>query len=123
VKTHSPAKRQYRQNIYSSQTYCGQDAPPDGISFNYLTIIFQTDKWIEKRGFRMKFVVDGKSLSNPLFFEINYYFSADCGGEINETNIAKNSVLSPQLFAVGQRTSINCTWTIKAPPNKNIMLR
>lgn len=51
------------------------------------------------------------------------FYPTDCGGEINETNIAKNSLLGPQLFAVGERTSINCTWTIKAPPNKNIMLR
>jgi len=50
----------FASTTYSKQTYCGQDLPPDGVSMDALTVVFQTDKWIEKRGFRITFKLDGK---------------------------------------------------------------
>lgn len=56
---------------------------------------------------------------------IFYYFTRfiECGGEINEINIDKKSILTSKLFVDEVNFAINCTWTVKAPPNKNVMLR
>ncbi|XP_065344562.1 cubilin [Cloeon dipterum] len=81
-------------------TYCGQDLPPDGISSGSLTVSFQTDRWIEKRGFRLHYKLD------------------DCDGSINETTI-----LNPILYQSGLHAVTNCTWTITAPENKNVLFR
>ncbi|XP_059488336.1 cubilin-like isoform X2 [Neocloeon triangulifer] len=96
----SPSKGRSRITTFSTQAYCGQDAPPDGVSTNILTIRFQTDKWIEKRGFRMHYVLE------------------DCGGDINET-----TVLTPNLFSVQFVNVISCTWRIFAPDKQNVLLK
>ncbi|XP_059471095.1 cubilin-like [Neocloeon triangulifer] len=86
--------------IHSTQVYCGQDAPPDGVSMNSLTIKLQTDKWTGDRGFRM------------------HYFIGDCGGDINKTR-----VLQPSLFVAENISEIVCDWRIFAPEKQNILLR
>lgn len=45
--------------IFSS-THCGQDSPPAGWTPNSLSIVFQTDNWIERRGFRMNYEFESK---------------------------------------------------------------
>ncbi|KAF4527381.1 hypothetical protein B566_EDAN015950 [Ephemera danica] len=82
-------------------TYCGQEAPPAGWSPNSLSIVFQTDQWVEKRGFRM------------------IYQLATCGGEITSPTLLKN----PHPFVNFQDQMLNCTWMITAPANKNVLIR
>lgn len=45
--------------LESTLSYCGQDVPPDGVSYGNLVVIFQTNLLISSRGFRMKFTVNG----------------------------------------------------------------
>ncbi|KAF4532443.1 hypothetical protein B566_EDAN014448 [Ephemera danica] len=82
-------------------TYCGQEAPPAQWSQNSLSIVFQTDRWVEKRGFRM------------------IYQISTCGEEITSPTLLKNP--HPYLNSEDQR--LNCTWMITAPANKNVLLR
>lgn len=56
-------------------------------------------------------------------YKVFIIFYIECGGEINETNIDKKSILTSKLFVDEVNFAINCTWTVKAPPNKNVMLR
>ncbi|KAF4524800.1 hypothetical protein B566_EDAN010175 [Ephemera danica] len=84
-----------------STTHCGQEAPPAGWSPNSLSIVFQTDRWIEKRGFRM------------------IYQFVTCGGEITSPTLLK----SPHSYFNFQNPRLNCTWLITAPANKNVLIR
>ncbi|KAF4529657.1 hypothetical protein B566_EDAN017693, partial [Ephemera danica] len=82
-------------------TYCGQEAPPAAWSLNSLSIVFQTDRWVENRGFRM------------------IYQLANCGGEITSPTLLKN----PNPYINFEDFILNCTWIITAPTNKNVLIR
>ncbi|XP_066598353.1 cubilin-like [Prorops nasuta] len=80
--------------------FCGQTKPPVQRSQSKMTIVFRTDLYIQQNGFRIK-------------YQLN-----DCGGIIT-----KPTRISPLTDGTGYLDRMNCTWVIKAPQDKTVIVR
>ncbi|CAH0721455.1 unnamed protein product, partial [Brenthis ino] len=89
------------KSYYSAdlRIYCGKEMPPTVKSLNDAIIAFKTDRYINKRGFK---------LSYALF---------NCGGTIKEPTILAPEI--SQLYV----DDTNCTWLIEAPQNKVVTMK
>ncbi|EFN66210.1 Cubilin [Camponotus floridanus] len=83
-----------------SDSYCGNNKPPLLKSISSLQIIFMTDKYSSRSGFQFK------------------YFLNKCGGIITHPTELKPLMHGEEYFG-----RMNCTWIIKAPQGKSIVVR
>ncbi|XP_057337332.1 cubilin-like isoform X2 [Microplitis mediator] len=86
----------------SETVWCAGDTPPIQLTDNALIIIFQTDKFVQRRGFQFT------------------YFVNECGGEVTKEEIIEPPYSKDLLTYFGK---LNCTWIIRAPVDKSIVLR
>ncbi|XP_071569184.1 cubilin isoform X2 [Temnothorax nylanderi] len=82
------------------ESYCGNNKPPLLRSLSRIGIIFMTDKYVKGGGFQFK------------------YFLNRCGGIIT-----RPSELKPLMHGEEYFGRMNCTWIIKAPQGKSILVR
>ncbi|KAK2582770.1 hypothetical protein KPH14_005035 [Odynerus spinipes] len=82
------------------QSWCGSDMPPLQRSESRMEIILQTDKFINRHGFQFE------------------YFISNCGGIITEP-----AEISPLMHRNEYFGHLNCTWIVRAPKDKNVILR
>ncbi|KAL0113327.1 hypothetical protein PUN28_012468 [Cardiocondyla obscurior] len=92
------------ESMYMSedvQTYCGNNnKPPLLRSMSRAEIIFMTDRYIQRSGFQFK------------------YFLNRCGGIITQPSELKPLMHGEEYFG-----RMNCTWIIKAPQGKSVLVR
>ncbi|KAH0948163.1 hypothetical protein HN011_006977 [Eciton burchellii] len=81
-------------------SYCDNKKPPLLRSMSRIQIIFMTDRYVERSGFQFK------------------YFLNKCGGIITTPSELKPLMHGEEYFG---RT--NCTWIIKAPQGKSVLVR
>ncbi|XP_046744297.1 cubilin [Diprion similis] len=82
--------------------WCGIKIPSKQRTYSRLELSFKTDATLRRRGFELKYYID------------------ECGGEITEPS----DIRSPSLDESGNYYGgINCTWTVRAPPGKAVVLR
>uniref|UniRef100_A0A2A4JDL6 Cubilin n=2 Tax=Heliothis virescens TaxID=7102 RepID=A0A2A4JDL6_HELVI len=84
---------------YDYRVYCGSDIPPITTESDKVSLIFQSDKYIQRRGFRISYAI------------------YSCGGRVNST-----TVLSSSLSEIYE-TNLNCTWFIEGPATKRVVLK
>ncbi|XP_011637168.1 cubilin-like [Pogonomyrmex barbatus] len=82
------------------ETYCGTNKPPLIRSMSQIQIIFMTDKYVQRNGFQFK------------------YFINKCGGIVTHPTELKPLMHGEEYFG-----RMNCTWIIKAPQGKSVLLR
>lgn len=90
-------------NIWEKMgTYCRQDSPGHVRAKQKAVVLFQTDRWHEKRGFMFDVHLDR------------------CGSDINSTTLIE----SPTQGQDGELLAgLNCIWKINAPTGQNIIVR
>ncbi|CAB3228775.1 unnamed protein product [Arctia plantaginis] len=81
--------------FYPTQTYCGREVPPVSRSYQKITLEFQTDRFVQRNGFKVSYSI----------------FS--CGGRINDTTVI-TSTFGEDLY----EENMNCTWYIEGPVTK-----
>ncbi|EFN89302.1 Cubilin, partial [Harpegnathos saltator] len=86
--------------LQTVDTYCGNNKPAIARSISRIEIIFMTDKFVQRSGFQFK------------------YFLNQCGGIIT-----KPSELKPLMHGEEYFGRMNCTWVIKAPQGKSVLVR
>ncbi|KAG8232962.1 hypothetical protein J437_LFUL018813, partial [Ladona fulva] len=79
--------------------YCGSNVPPFVRAYGMITLTFETDGWLQNRGFLMEYEVE------------------KCGGYINESTIISSPSHPESYYG-----SLNCTWVIEAPQNQVVLL-
>lgn len=84
-------------------TYCGIVNPGQFRHREVSTVIFKTDRWVERSGFRIEYKLD------------------DCGGVVtNSTMIySPNIIVAPATYL----GALHCTWNITAPVDKKIVVK
>ena len=82
--------------------YCGSKSPEKLRFKQKASIVFRSDRWIEKKGFQLEYNVD------------------QCGGDIKESTMI--STITDESSA-GDVGSHNCVWNITAPSDKKIVIR
>ncbi|XP_041982769.1 cubilin-like [Aricia agestis] len=88
----------YAESDYDiiNEVLCGSDLPKPIIATNNVKIDFKTDKYGQRKGFKIS------------------YSTFSCGGDVK----------SPTSIVLDKADNdMNCTWTIEAPPDKLIALR
>ncbi|XP_043479110.1 cubilin-like isoform X2 [Leptopilina heterotoma] len=80
--------------------FCGSELPAIQKSYSKMQIILRTDSYRQMPGFFLR------------------YFLSECGGEITEPQMISSLNNGPTYFG-----GINCTWIIKAPTTKRVVLR
>ncbi|XP_078037937.1 cubilin [Augochlora pura] len=93
----------YYDSYYSYSdvdTYCGDNKPLPVLSKNSVEILFKTDPYIQRSGFLFQ------------------YFLKSCGGEITKPGRIEPLMRGDKYF-----NGVSCSWTIRAPPDKRILLR
>ncbi|XP_033326417.2 cubilin [Megalopta genalis] len=84
----------------STDTYCGTNVPLPVLSKNKVEIIFRTDPYIQRHGF------------------VFQYLLKSCGGEMTKPGRIEPLMRGDKYFG-----GVSCSWTIRAPPDKNVVLR
>lgn len=97
----------YRQDDWSPTmsligSYCRKDALKTLRYKNKITLIFRTDQWLEKRGFRLHYSVD------------------NCGGDIHATTQVRVPINAETHTYLEE---LRCVWNITAPDDKHIVVR
>lgn len=97
----------YQNNFNKIGTYCGTKNPG---SFRYkepISVIFETDKWIERKGFQIQYNLD------------------TCGGVVKNSTVISSpkNLRSNLLFAWDYLGTLNCVWNISAPTDKKIIIK
>ncbi|RLU24405.1 hypothetical protein DMN91_002494 [Ooceraea biroi] len=87
-------------NMEDTEIYCDNKKPPLLRSLSKVQIIFMTDRYVQRTGFQFK------------------YFINKCGGIIT-----KPSELKPLMHGEEYFGRMNCTWIIKAPQGKSVLVR
>nr|XP_012218853.1 PREDICTED: cubilin-like [Linepithema humile] len=86
--------------VENVETFCGSNKPPLLRSTSKVQIIFMTDKYVQRSGYQFK------------------YFLTKCGGIITHPTELKPLMHGNEYFG-----RMNCTWIIKAPQGKSVLLR
>ncbi|KAF9421742.1 hypothetical protein HW555_002423 [Spodoptera exigua] len=84
---------------YTYEIYCGSKIPPVFTLSEKVTLEFNSDRYIQRKGFRIS------------------YFIFECGGKVNESTILSSSLSDTY------DQNMNCTWFIEAPPTKIVVLK
>ncbi|XP_029168402.1 cubilin-like [Nylanderia fulva] len=82
------------------EVYCGNNKPPLSKTVSPVQIIFITDRYAQRSGFQFK------------------YFLNKCGGIITHPTELKPLMRGEEYFG-----RMNCTWIIKAPEGKSVLVR
>uniref|UniRef100_A0A1B0D3H0 Uncharacterized protein n=1 Tax=Phlebotomus papatasi TaxID=29031 RepID=A0A1B0D3H0_PHLPP len=81
--------------------YCRRDSPGKLRYKNKVAVVFRTDRWVERKGFR-------------------FYYSLDsCGGRIRRSTL----ITSPNFENMQYPNDANCIWNITAPVSKTIVVK
>ncbi|XP_043273312.1 cubilin-like [Venturia canescens] len=91
----------YHHGYNRETVWCGKNMPPLMNSLETINIIFMTDLYVQRRGFRFK------------------YYMNECGGEITEPTM----ISPPSMSETEYYGRLNCTWLIRAPQGKSVVLR
>ncbi|XP_039746472.1 cubilin [Pararge aegeria] len=90
------------EHKYFSGLYCGKDKPPPLQAFENVKIVFKTDRYTQKKGFK---------ISYSLF---------SCGGQVKEPKLISSQASgTPETY----EENMNCTWFIEAPINKTVVIK
>lgn len=100
----------YRKELYSypllmeqAGVYCWQDSLKVALRLpTRIDIVFRTDRWYEKRGFKFQYSTD------------------QCGGHITHSTYIQSLNDETTNAYVGD---VKCTWNITAPSDKRIVIR
>lgn len=83
-------------------TYCGMSNPGKFRHRGVSSVIFKTDRWVERKGFQIEYSLD------------------DCGGNVNNSTM----IYSPNIIAsTSYLGALNCIWNITAPEGKKIVIK
>ncbi|XP_014605735.1 PREDICTED: cubilin-like [Polistes canadensis] len=80
--------------------WCGNNSPGLQRSISRMEIIFKTDSYIQRNGFQFE------------------YQTSNCGGIITKPTEIKPLMYQDKYFG-----RMNCTWVIKAPKDKSVIIR
>lgn len=112
-------------NMYGTdtETYCGEDKPPMLKSWNKVEIIFKTDKYIQRTGFVFKYHLSSTSLlivtiESEQFVSKLVPCSTGCGGTITSPGEIQPPMSEGTYFG-----GMTCTWILRAPSDKNVVIR
>lgn len=83
-------------------SYCRKDSLTMIRNKHQITIIFKSDQWLEKRGFRLHYSLD------------------NCGGDIRSTTMVSLPI-NPETKSY--MDELRCVWNITAPDDKHIVVR
>ncbi|XP_075972136.1 cubilin [Anticarsia gemmatalis] len=78
------------------EVFCGNKLPPTLRSFDSVTLDFKTDRYLQRKGFKIAYSIFA------------------CGGKINDTTVITPTFDDNENYGA----NMNCTWVIQAPPNK-----
>ncbi|XP_059613843.1 cubilin homolog [Phlebotomus argentipes] len=81
--------------------YCRDNSPGKERYKNKVSVVFRTDKWVERKGFKFTYYLD------------------TCGGAINNSTL----ITSPGFDTMTYPGEINCVWNITAPVSKIILIK
>uniref|UniRef100_A0A7G3AGB7 Cubilin n=1 Tax=Lutzomyia longipalpis TaxID=7200 RepID=A0A7G3AGB7_LUTLO len=81
--------------------YCRRDSPGVGRFKNFVSVVFRTDKWVERKGFQFTYKLDS------------------CGGTITNSTL----ITSPDFDTMNYPNDANCVWNITAPVSKSILVK
>ncbi|KAL9700067.1 hypothetical protein quinque_003508 [Culex quinquefasciatus] len=85
-------------------TYCKEDSPGRLKYKNRIAVVFQTDRWLESRGFKFEYKLDV------------------CGGSITESTEIESPEMTGATSAYGYNT-VTCAWNITIPTGKKVVIR
>ena len=84
-------------------TYCGAKSPAKLRYKDAIAVVFQTDRWVERKGFQFEYKLE------------------NCGAIItNSTMITSPTIVSSTTTYLG---SMECIWNITAPVDKKIVVK
>ncbi|KAJ3659671.1 hypothetical protein Zmor_011346 [Zophobas morio] len=86
------------------QVFCGQRIPPNIRLANKIYILFQTDAWVQKSGFRFSYQLD------------------TCGGEIKSARVINSPPMNIEKTPGLYHGYLNCVWNITGPPKKMVVV-
>ncbi|KAJ8725267.1 hypothetical protein PYW07_016225 [Mythimna separata] len=84
---------------YLYEVYCGDKVPPVTTHSEKISLVFKSDRYIQRKGFRIAYVI------------------YSCGGRVNESALLTSS--PSETYDI----NMNCTWFIEAPTNKIVVLK
>ncbi|KAJ8727243.1 hypothetical protein PYW08_015640 [Mythimna loreyi] len=84
---------------YVFKVYCGDKIPSVTTHSEKISLIFKSDRYIQRKGFRIAYVI------------------YSCGGRVNESTVLTSS--PSEIYDI----NMNCTWFIEAPANKIVVLK
>ncbi|KAJ8727244.1 hypothetical protein PYW08_015641 [Mythimna loreyi] len=84
---------------YLFEVYCGDKIPSVTTHSEKISLIFKSDRYIQRKGFRIAYVI------------------YSCGGRVNESTVLTSS--PSEIYDI----NMNCTWFIEAPANKIVVLK
>ncbi|XP_056646391.1 cubilin [Diorhabda sublineata] len=94
------------QYVYFKNVYCGENTPEVLRVRGIVNLVFQTDAWLTRKGFKLEYRDD------------------TCGGTITkETVIERQSLKSYTSTMRYYQPRMSCVWNITAPTNQTIILR
>lgn len=83
-------------------TYCGTSNPGKFRHREKTTIMFRSDRWVERKGFQLEYKLD------------------DCGGSVRNSSMINSPTF---LVTTSYFGTLYCTWNITAPDNKKIVVK
>lgn len=102
VTIYKQSEYMYPKSQEKIGTFCGTKSPGKYRHKNKMTIIFITDRWVERKGFQIEYKLD------------------KCGGTIlNSTMISSPKNIQSTMY-IGP---LYCTWNITAPSDKKIVVK
>lgn len=84
---------------YQQTVHCGSEIPPIMSSFNKVSLIFKSDRFVQRAGFKLSYMI------------------YKCGRHIQEPTILTSN--TNEFYD----SNMNCTWYIQAPSNKIVVLK
>lgn len=82
--------------------FCGAKNPGKFRHKGLSTIVFKTDRWIERKGFEVEYQIDS------------------CGGFVESSKVIKSPEITPSNMFHG---TVQCVWNISAPADQKIVVK
>lgn len=98
------ASDQYTVEPEKVGTYCGVNNPGKFRHRGMSSLIFKSDRWVERKGFQIEYKLD------------------ECGGEVSNNTLIKSPTLEPTA-GYAYLGTLFCIWNIRAPSEKKIIIK